>query len=225
VKALVREKAKIARKVVSRSLMAHLHPGHRISEQFRSIRNNIQFASEGRAIRTIVVTSPADGDGKSTSAVNLAISMAQRGERVLLVDANFRAPMLHKLFGSQMSPGLSSVLANHLTLGEAVQQTEIECLDLLTSGVHQSSSSDMLDSHRMKEVLESATAEYDRVVIDCPAVLSAPDTNALVNKCDGVVLLLRCGKTTHAKALEAKQALTFAGANIVGAILNKRSVR
>ncbi|MHA6485285.1 CpsD/CapB family tyrosine-protein kinase [Paenibacillus sp. strain BS8-2] len=222
---MVREKAKIARKVVQRSLMAHLHPGHRISEQYRSIRNNIQFASEGKPIRTIVITSPSDGDGKSTSAVNLAISMAQRGERVLLIDANFRSPMLHKIFGAPMSPGLSSVLSSQLPLGESVQATEIESLDLLTSGVHQTYSTDLLDSHRMKEVLEVASSQYDRVVIDCPAVLSAPDTNALVNKCDGVVLLLRSGKTTHAKAIEAKQALTFAGANIVGAILNKRSVR
>ncbi|MDQ6423277.1 CpsD/CapB family tyrosine-protein kinase [Paenibacillus sp. LHD-117] len=222
---MVREKAKIAKKVVSRSLMAYLNPGHKISEQFRSIRNNIQFASEGKAIRTIVVTSPAEGDGKSTAAVNLAISMAQRGEQVLLIDANFRSPMLHKLFNTQMSPGLSNLLANQLPFGEAAQQTEIECLDLITSGVLQTHSTDMLDSHRMKEILEAASSQYDRIVIDCPAVLAAPDTNALVNKCDGVVLLLRCGKTTHSKALEAKQSLAFAGANIVGAILNKKSVR
>lgn len=222
---MVREKEKISRKLINRSMLAYLQPGHKISEQFRSIRNNIHFASEGRSLRTIVVTSPTDGDGKSTAAVNLAISMAQRGERVLLMDANFRGPMLHKLFSTQMSPGLSSVLANQLSLKEAAQPTEIECLELLTSGVQHTYSTDMLGSHRMKEVLEAAAMEYDRIVIDCPAVLSSPDTNVLVNKCDGVVLLLRWGKTTNAKALEAKQALTFAGANIVGAILNKRSVR
>lgn len=222
---MVREKAKIAKKIVNRSLMTFLHPGHRVSEQFRSIRNNIQFASEGKSIRTLIVTSPSEGDGKSTAAVNLAISMTQRGERVLLIDASFRNPILHKLFGIQMSPGLSSVLGNQLTLKEAAQPTEIEGLDLLTSGVQHTFSTDMLDSYRMKEVLEAAASLYDRVVIDCPAVLSAPDTNALVNKCDGVVLLLRFGRTSKAKALEAKQALTFAGANIIGAILNKRSVR
>lgn len=222
---LVRERAKIAKKVVNRSLIAYLNPANKISEQYRTIRNNIQYASDGRSIRSILVTSPSEGDGKSTAAMNLAISMAQRGERVLLIDANFRNPMLHKVFNTQISPGLSNVLSNQLIVADAIQETEIEGLDLLTSGLSQANSADMLDSHSMKELMEAASDRYDRIVLDCPPVLSGPDANALVNKCDGVVLLLRCGKTTHSKALEAKQSLSFAGANIIGAILNQKSVR
>jgi capsular exopolysaccharide synthesis family protein len=222
---LVREKARVAKKIVHRSLIAYLNPAHKISEQYRTIRNNIQYASDGKTVRSLLVTSPAEGDGKTTAAVNLAVSMAQRGERILLIDANFRNPMLHKIFGSPISPGLSNALAHQLSFTEAVQETEVEGLDLLTSGHSHANAADILDSHMMKEIMESAGSRYDRIVIDCPAVLQAPDTNALVNKCDGVVLLLHCGKTTHSKAIEAKQSLTFAGANIIGAILNKKNVR
>lgn len=222
---MVRERAKIAKRVVNRSLIAYLNPSHRIAEQYRTIRNNIQYAAEGAPVRTLLVTSPEEGDGKSTAAINLAVSMAQRGERVLLIDVNFRNPVLHKIFNTQISPGLSSVLAQQLAFDEAVQESEVEGMDLLTSGLSQGNSADLLDSHRMKELIEKAVQHYDRIVFDCPPVLSAPDTNALVNKCDGVVLLLSCGKTTHGKALEAKQSLSFAGANIIGAILNKKNVR
>ncbi|MFD0588440.1 CpsD/CapB family tyrosine-protein kinase [Paenibacillus sp. GCM10027627] len=222
---MVRERAKIARKVVSRSLIAYLNPTHRISEQYRTIRNSIQYASDGKSVRSLIVTSPGEGDGKSTAAINLAISIAQRGERVLLIDANFRNPMLHKIFNTQISPGLSNVLTDQLTFEESTQETEVEGLWLMTSGLSFGNSADMLDSNKMKELLRGATDRFDRIVIDSPPVLTAPDTNALVNKCDGVVLLLRCGKTTHSKALEAKQSLSFAGANIIGAILNQKNVR
>ncbi|MBH5317311.1 CpsD/CapB family tyrosine-protein kinase [Paenibacillus sp. GSMTC-2017] len=221
---MVRERSKIAKRVANRSLVAYLNPTHKISEQYRTIRNNIQYASDGRSIRSILVTSPSDGDGKSTAAINLAISMAQRGDQVLLIDANFRNPVLHKIFNAQISPGLSNVLTQQLTFAEATHATEVEGLELLTSGLSYTNSADMLDSQSMKEIIEMATKRYDRIVIDCPPVLNVPDTNALVNKCDGVVLLLNCGKTTHSKALEAKQSLTFAGAHIIGAILNKKNV-
>lgn len=222
---MVRERAKIAKRVVSRSLIAYMNPAHKISEQFRTIRNNIRYAADGGTIRSLLVTSPSDGDGKSTAAVNLAVSMAQRGEQVLLIDANLRNPTLHKIFGAQISPGLYNLLSGQLAFAEAVQSTEVEGLDLLTSGPAGANKADLLDSHAMRLLMETATERYDRIVVDCPAVLSAPDTTALANKMDGVVLLLRCGKTTHGKALEAKQSLTFAGANIVGAILNQKSVR
>lgn len=222
---MVRERAKVSNNVINRSKIAYLNPSHKISEQYRTIRNTIQYASDGRSIRSLLVTSPAEGDGKSTAAVNLAISMAQRGERVLLIDANFRQPILYKVFNTPISPGLSNVLGNQIALKEAVLGTEVEGLDLLTSGLTYSNSTEMLDSPIMNEIMEAANQCYDRIVIDCPPVLSAPDTNALANKCDGVVLLLRCGKTTHGKALEAKQSLSFAGANIIGAILNKKNVK
>jgi capsular exopolysaccharide synthesis family protein len=222
---LVRERTKAARKDVNRSLLAYLNPSHPIAQQFRAIRNNIQYASDGKAITSLLITSPEEGDGKSTAAINLAISMAQRGEHVLLIDANFRNPVLHKIFGTQMSPGLATVVGEQLSLPEAVRRTEVEGLDLLTCGSAGAGTADLLDSPAMSALMASAADSYDRVIIDCPAVLSSPDTNCLVGKSDGVVLLLHCGHTTHGKALEAKQALAFAGANIVGAVLNKKHAR
>ncbi|MCU6710308.1 CpsD/CapB family tyrosine-protein kinase [Paenibacillus sp. J5C_2022] len=219
---MVRERAKVARSVIHRSLYSYLQPSGRIAEQFRTIRNNIQYSVQNKTIKSVMITSPGEGDGKTTAAVNLAISMANRGEKVLLVDANFRNPMIHKLFQLQASPGLSNVLSKQLNLNEAVQHTEIPSLHLLTSGQRQANSTELLDSDVMKGLIIAAAEKYDRIVLDCPPVLSGPDTNMLVKQCDGVVLLLQCGKSTHGMALEAKQSLAFAGANIVGAILNKK---
>ncbi len=219
---MVRERQTAAKTLINRSLAAYLHPVSHIAEQYRTIRNNIQYASDKRSICTLMLTSPSSGEGKSTSAVNLAISMAQRGERVLLIDVNIRNPVLHKIFNRQTSPGLTNVLAGQLGMEEAIQSTEIETMDLLTSGQQQYNSTELLDSQAMSEVMAFASSKYDRVILDCPPVLGVSDTNALVNKCDGVILLLQHGKTSRSKALEAKQALTFAGASIIGTILNKK---
>ncbi|MFD0961390.1 CpsD/CapB family tyrosine-protein kinase [Paenibacillus chungangensis] len=219
---MVRERAKVAKAVIHRSLYSYLQPSSRIAEQFRTIRNNIQYSVQNRTIKSIMMTSPGEGDGKTTAAVNLAISMANRGEKVLLVDANFRNSMIHTLFQLQTSPGLSNVLSKQLSLEDAVQPTEIQGLHLLTSGQRQSHSTELLDSDEMKVLIAEAAEKYDRIVLDCPPVLSGPDTNMLVKQCDGIVLLLQCGKSTHSMALQAKQSLTFAGANIVGVILNKK---
>ncbi|CAM4111600.1 CpsD/CapB family tyrosine-protein kinase [Paenibacillus alkaliterrae] len=221
---MVRERKKPAKSFVSRSLLAYVNPHSSISEQYRTIRNNIQYAANGRKVRSLLVTSPSEGEGKSTAAVNLAICMAQRGDRVLVIDANFRNPVLHQIFSVQTSPGLSNVLGQQLDIREAIYSTEVEGLQILPSGQRFFNSTELLDSVLMVDVMDYAASHYDMILLDCPPVLGVAETNALVNKCDGVILLLKSGKTQQEQAKEAKKALLFAKANILGVILNKKSV-
>ncbi|MDQ8735942.1 CpsD/CapB family tyrosine-protein kinase [Paenibacillus sp. LHD-38] len=221
---MVRERQMVSKSYVNRSLLAYINPHGAISEQYRTIRNNIQYAANGQKIRSLLVTSPSEGDGKSTAAINLAVCMAQRGDRVLIIDANFRNPIINKIFNVQTSPGLSNVLGQQLEIREAIYNTEVEGLDILPSGQRLYNSTELLDSQVMVDVMAFASEQYEMVLLDCPPVLGVSDTNALVSKCDGVLLLLKSGKTHKELALEAKRALLFAKANILGVILNKKSV-
>lgn len=221
---MVRERKKASISYVNRSLLAYINPHSTISEQYRTIRNNIQYAADGIRMRSLLVTSPSEGDGKSTATVNLAVCMAQRGDRVLIIDANFRSPIINKIFNVQTSPGLSNVLGQQLEIREAIYNTEVEGLDILPSGQRLYNSTELLDSQVMVDVMTLASEQYDMVLLDCPPVLGVSDTNVLVSKCDGVLLLLNSGKTSKELALEAKRALHFAKANILGVILNKKSV-
>lgn len=221
---MVRERQKASKSYVNRSLLAYINPHGSISEQYRTIRNNIHYASNGSKIQSLLVTSPSEGEGKSTTTVNLAVCMAQRGDRVLIIDANFRNPIINKIFNVQTSPGLSNVLGQQLEIREAIYNTEVEGLDILPSGQRLHNSTELLDSQLMIDVMHYASEHYDMVLLDCPPVLGVPDTNALVGKCDGVLLLLQSGKTQQEQAIEAKRALMFAKANILGVILNQKSV-
>jgi capsular exopolysaccharide synthesis family protein len=218
---LVRERQKVSKSYVNKSLLAYINPHGMISEQYRTIRNNIHYAAGGSKVRSLLITSPSEGEGKSTAAVNLAVCMAQRGDRVLIIDANFRNPIINKIFNVQTSPGLSNVLGQQLEIREAIYNTEVEGLDILPNGQRLYNSTELLDSQLMVDVMSFAAEHYDMVLLDCPPVLGVPDTNALVSKCDGVLLLLKHEKTQQEHAIEAKRALLFAKANILGVILNK----
>lgn len=219
-----RERQKVSESYVNRSLLAYINPHGSISEQYRTIRNNIHYAANGSKVRSLLVTSPSEGEGKSTTTVNLAVCMAQRGDRVLIIDVHFRNPIINKIFNVQTSPGLSNVLGQQLEIRDAIYNTEVEGLDILPSGQRFYNSTELLDSQLMVDVMAFAAEHYDMVLLDCPAVLGVPDTNALVSKCDGVLLIIKSGKTQQELALEAKRALQFAKANILGVILNKKSV-
>lgn len=210
--------------LIKRYLASYNSPYSDIAEQFREIRNNIRFAGGGQ-IRSIVVTSPSVGDGKSTAAVNLAICLSQRGDRVLLIDANLRQPLLNYLFDTPMSPGLTEVLTHQAELAEAIKETEIERLSLLTGGSALYSSVDLIDSKDMYSALEQVKELFDVIVLDCPAVLETSNACVLASKCDGTILILKGGKTHRDKALQAKRILELGKVNLIGAVLNKSKKR
>ena len=218
---MVRELNKSIKVNVRRSLYTFLDPYSEVAERYRLLRNNMSFAAEGRSLKSIVVTSPAAGEGKSTAAVNLAVSMTYRGDKVLLIDANIRKPLLHKVFHMKMSTGLTNVLDKQLSYDDAILETDVSGLYLLPSGPMLHHAAELLDSKSMDELLEYYAKTFDAIIIDCPQVLGVSETNAIAGKCDGVLMLVKSGKTKEAKALEAKRSLDFAGAKVLGVVLNK----
>ncbi|WML47795.1 CpsD/CapB family tyrosine-protein kinase [Neobacillus sp. PS3-34] len=204
----------------SRTLVAYSHPESVLSEQYNMIHANIKFAMNDKNSRTFLITSPSNGEGKTTVAANLAVSMAQQNEKVLLIDANLRNPYLHSIFNISNSIGLTNVLTGSALLEEVIYHTEIRRLDILPSGLATNNPVELLGSKLMDELLNNASQRYDVVLIDSHSVLEIIDTKLLANHCDGVVLVIKKGKTNSGKAKDAKKVLEFAKAKIVGAVLN-----
>ncbi|MDF2903475.1 MAG: capsular polysaccharide biosynthesis protein [Bacillus sp. (in: firmicutes)] len=204
-----------------RNLVAHTHPESIISEQFRTIQTNITLSSASGGNRIFLITSPNSGEGKSTTAVNLAISLASQKRKVLLIDANLRNPSAHIFFRSQNKLGLTNVLSGRVPLEEAVTTTDIGRLEVLTSGPLPLNPVELLGSYMMQELLEMAHQSYDLVIIDSPSVLEVTDSKLLADHCDGVILVINRGRTQLEDALEAKKELAFAKAKIIGVILNE----
>ncbi|MCL6459525.1 MAG: CpsD/CapB family tyrosine-protein kinase, partial [Gorillibacterium sp.] len=189
-------------------------------EQYRVIRSNIKFLNGENVARSIVITSPSNGAGCSTTAVNLAVSMALRGDKVLLIDTNLRKPMLHSAFRIPNNSGLTSILMGSMTLEKAVYQTEVSGLDLLTSGPVQPYMDELLGNVGMRNLLSDAKQKYDCVLLDCPAILEAIDTALLANLADGVILVIESGRTKKEAAANAHKALKRANASVLGVVLN-----
>ena len=203
-----------------RNLVTYTQPESLISEQFREIRTNMKFINNNDN-KIFLITSSENGEGKSTTISNLAVSIAQQKEKTLIIDANLREPLIHSIFKIPNEIGLTHVLTGNATLEEAIYQTEINRLEVLTSGSTAFNPAELLETKRMKELLKSIAEKYDIVLIDAPAVLKSTETRVLANQCDGVVLVVSSGKTEIEKAIETKKVLELAQAKIVGAILNE----
>ncbi|MCA1031303.1 CpsD/CapB family tyrosine-protein kinase [Bacillus timonensis] len=198
------------------------NPKSPISEQYRTLRTNIEFSTVDEEMKSILITSAGPAEGKSTTTNNLAVVFAQQGKRVLLIDSDLRKPTAHYSFGVENHTGLTNVLTKQTSLEKAVYQTEQENLFLLTSGPIPPNPAEMLGSRAMDELLEQIYAEYDLVVFDTPPVLAVTDAQVLANKCDGVALVVRSGKTENDAALKAKELLMNAKAKLLGVVLNNK---
>ncbi|HFK1400100.1 MULTISPECIES: CpsD/CapB family tyrosine-protein kinase [Bacillus] len=207
-------------KVKGESIIAYTAPRSKISEQYRSLRTNIQLSSSIYKNRTIVITSPRYGEGKSTITVNLAVSIAQKGEKVLVIDANLRTPIIHEMFGVENTMGLTDILNGKTNLVGAVKKTGMESLDILTSGPVPFNPSEVLSSDVMDMLIQKAMERYDIILFDSSPVLEVTDTSVLADKCEGVLLVIRYNHTVNEDALETKRALSFTKSRILGAILN-----
>jgi non-specific protein-tyrosine kinase len=200
------------------TLVTLTDPRSPASEAYRTLRANLSFYSLEHPLQTLVVTSPAAGEGKSTTAANLAVAMAQGGRRVILVDADLRRPSQHELFGLAMTPGLTS-----LVLGEGVdlplQPTAVETLWLLSSGPKPPNPADLLGGEWMGQLIAQLTARADVVLFDAPPVLAAADAAVLGARTDGVLLVIQAGKTRRDHSERARALLENAKVRIVGATL------
>lgn len=209
---------------LKRRLLAHNSPKDPVAEQYRTIRTNIQFSDADQDIKSIMLTSTGPGEGKSTTASNLATVYAQQGLRVLLIDADLRKPTAHYTFRLENHVGLTNVLTKQSTLGQAVQATEVPDLFLLTSGPIPPNPAELLASNNMTELLKEMKQEFDMVVFDTPPVLAVADAQILANQVDGSILVVSSGRTDKEAAVKAKELLLKANAKVLGAVLNNRKM-
>jgi len=190
------------------------------SQAYRKLRTHLIFSTGGDPLRTLMVTSPGAGEGKSTVCANLAVTFAQQHMRVLLVDCDMRRSRLHSLFGTGRVPGLTEVLARQGTLEEAIRPTTVEGLHILPAGTLVPNISELLGGAGMRAVMAELSARYDLVVVDTPPVLAAADAEILGVQTDAVLMVVRAGQTDRQPAQYAVQQLRAIGARVVGAVLN-----
>jgi capsular exopolysaccharide synthesis family protein len=225
VKPLARKLRKTIQDLTQRSLITHNNPKSPISEQYRTIRTNIQFASVDKEFKSLMVTSAGPGEGKSTTAANLAVVLAQQGKRVLLIDADLRKPTVHYTFKVSNIYGVTNVLTRQKTLQDTTVTTKIPDLDVLPSGPVPPNPSELIDTKSMTSLIEEAGVMYDYVLFDTPPVLAVTDAQVLSNKVDGVILVVSSGKTQIEGAVKAKELLSNAQAKILGTVLNGKEVK
>lgn len=201
-------------------LIAHYDKLSPISEGYRAIRINLQFAGADKTLQVVGVTSSSPGEGKSTTIANLAIVMAQDNKKVLLVDCDLRKPTQHKKFEIEQD-GLTNTLVRGKALDALVQHDVFPNLDILTSGPIPPNPSELLGSHKMAEVIAWARDHYDYVLVDLPPILAVADAAVIGNMVDGVLMVVASGSMTPNEAMDAKKRLQQAGVTILGVILNK----
>ncbi|HET91109.1 MAG TPA: polysaccharide biosynthesis tyrosine autokinase, partial [Chloroflexi bacterium] len=205
------------------ALVVTAHPLHPIAEAFRSLRTSIQFSGVDTPTRTLLVTSPLPTDGKTFTAANLAVVMAQGGQSVIALDADLRHSTLHRAFRLPKEPGLTTALLSPDRWEQALQPTEVEGLRIVGAGPRPPNPAELLASHRFREFLSWLREEADVVIIDSPPVLAVTDAAVLSTLADGVMLILDCGETRQPAAVQAAERLLSVGGNLLGVVLNRLS--
>ncbi|SHM59834.1 CpsD/CapB family tyrosine-protein kinase [Gracilibacillus kekensis] len=205
-----------------RHLITKMNPRSPISEQYKTIRTNLQFSSVDGELKTMLVTSSGPSEGKSSTTANLAIVFAQQGKKVLLIDADLRKPTLHYTFRIDNRKGLSSVLVGETELQDSIANSDVAGLDLLTCGPIPPNPSELLGSKAMETMISNVSLEYDVVLFDTPPVLAVTDAQILANICDGVVMVVRSNQTEYDAAIKAKELLEVGSAKLLGVVLNDR---
>ncbi|MFZ3588958.1 CpsD/CapB family tyrosine-protein kinase [Bacillus sp. DJP31] len=218
---LVRNSKKFIQ-ALNRNLVTVTNPKSPISEQYKTIRTNIQFSTVDQDVRSIMVTSAGPGEGKSTTAANIAVVFAQQGKKVLLIDADLRKPTVHYTFRLNNHVGLTNVLTKQATIESASRETEQEDLYVLPSGPIPPNPAELMGSRAMKDLLATAYEQFDIVIFDTPPVIAVTDAQVLANQCDGVVMVVSSGKTENELAIRAKELLTNAKAKLLGVVLNNK---
>jgi succinoglycan biosynthesis transport protein ExoP len=196
-----------------------------VAEAYRSIRTSVQFATMERPGQVLLVTSPNAGDGKSTTAANLAVTMASAGKRVVLVDADLRKPTIHLTFNVENRVGLTSALLSGNGARSCMQAAGFDNLSLLTSGPLPPNPSELLSSTRMRDLVEALRKEADVVIMDSPPALILTDATLLAALADATILVAQAGRTRSAGLRQAVDGLSRATDNLLGAVLNKAGRR
>lgn len=217
------------RGILRRGPRTRLSLNSRESEAYRSIRTALFFGSSNEEGKTLLVTSPGALEGKTTLVSNLGVAMAHAGQRTLIIDADLRKPMQHRVFarGGQ-GKGVIDVLSGAMTLDEAIRHTEIQGLDVLESGQPAPNPSELLSSDAFAALIEQVKGRYDRILVDSPPVGVVADAQILAARCGLTLLVLRAQRSSRVTTQRARDALSTVSAKVVGAVVNdvhKRDTR
>jgi len=192
-----------------------------VAEAYRGLRTNIQFANLDKDIRTLLITSSTQGEGKSTTLANLAVALVQDGKRVLIVDCDLRRPTQHKIFWVPNDEGITTYIATNTDSKSLIKTTVVPGLDLLPTGPIPPNPSEMVGSKKVRILLASLAAEYGTVLIDSPPLVPVTDAAILSAQVDGVLLVIGSGSVDKNMAKFAKESLANVQAKIIGTVLNK----
>ncbi|MGC4081063.1 MAG: polysaccharide biosynthesis tyrosine autokinase [Vicinamibacterales bacterium] len=194
------------------------------AEALKTVRTNVLFSSADEGLRSVAVTSAGPGEGKSVVAANLAIALAQSGQRVLLVDADMRRPRIHEMFDISQEPGLSNVLTGNAKTSDALRQTSVPGLWVLASGYIPPNPAELLGSRRYLDFTAALDKHFDWAIVDTPPVLAVTDSAVAGRHASGVVFVVASDKTSRHAAREALAQLDSAGVHVVGSVLNRVDV-
>jgi capsular exopolysaccharide synthesis family protein len=196
-------------------------PRSPVSEAYRTLRTNLDFSSLDKPIKTMLITSAGPEEGKSTVLANLAVTTAQAGRKVILVDCDLRRPTLHNIFNLKNDVGLTTMVVNDAAMeSPPLQDTGVEGLLLVSSGPLPPNPSELLGSRRMEEIIAAFLERADVVLFDAPPVVAVTDAAVLAAKVDGVLLVINAGGTKRDYVRAAKARLEKVNANLLGAVLN-----
>lgn len=194
------------------------------AESFRQLRTNLQFVNAAHSTKVLVMTSATSGEGKTSSTVNLALALAEAGQRVLIVEGDLRRPAVAGLLGLESELGLTNVLVGQVPIADALQEWAPR-ITVLTSGSMPPNPSELLGGQKMSELLSTLRPRFDQILIDTPPLLPVTDAAVVAGSADGVVMVVRSAKTTRDQVAAATRALRVVNAELVGVVFNMRRPR
>ncbi len=195
------------------------------SEAYRTLRTNLEFMALNGQLKTLIVTTPAFGKGKSNTLANLAVTIAQGGRSVVLVDADLRRPEQHQIFGLMNKLGLSNTLLDEtLVSNPKLIESGIQGLKILPAGPQPPNPAELLASSRMSKLIESLSGQADIILFDSPPVIPVTDASILGRYTDGLLLVLQSGETKREHAVRARALLEQVGVRLIGTVLTNARV-
>ena len=209
--------------MLNNNLITIKEPKSPISEAYRTLRTNIKFSSFDDVIKTIYVTSSMPGEGKTTSIINLGVTLSQNGDKVIIIDCDLRKPKIHKLFNISNEKGLSNIISNLEDKDELIHKDLLPNLDVLTSGVKVPNPSELLSSNSMRDFIKMLGSFYDYIILDTPPVRVITDAQVVSQYADGGIFVVGKGEIDRDVVIKAKNMLKQVNSRILGVILNKVS--
>lgn len=211
-------------------LIININPKSMFSEAIKSIRTNLQFSAIDKELKTILLTSPEAGNGKSFVSANLAVAYAQDGKKVLIVDCDLRRGRQHEIFNvmNQTNSGYSNLILNYkdeIKMSRYITKTEVKNIDLLPTGPTPPNPIELLASKNNEEVIKELRKHYDIIILDCPPILGISDTQVMLRHADANVIVVSSGETPIELLERSKKVFETANSKIDGVIINKASVK